>query len=264
MVAKLLGASLRLHAVVHDPSANFDLFHIADDAHVRHTLCDQAQQVLEQQAAQLSTDLGQPAAASVEWAHPFDRGVMRAIEVDWPDLVFICARDVNRLSAAEWRLIHRCEIPVWLVRDQPWPAAPKTAAFIDPAHRYNLRSRANGEVISWALAASAGPQSVTVMHAMADPADATGGAQDWKRLADQRRKELMAIISEQTDQELAVELAAVEPAALMRDFASGSGAALAVLGVFSRSRLGDLLIGSSAREVLPTLDCDVLAVPADR
>ena len=42
----------------------------------------------------------------------------------------------------------------------------------------------------------------------------------------------------------------------------GKSVDLAVIGIFARSRLHDLMVGSLARKLLPRLECDVLAIPA--
>ncbi len=267
-IAKMLGASLRLHAVVHEPSANFDLFHIADEDHVRHQFREDAQTLLDGLAARYAAQGLTGVATSTQWAHPFDRGVMAAVELDWPDVVMISARNVQRLSPAEWRLLHRCEIPVWLVRDEPWPDPARIAAFVDPAHRSAHRSQADREVINWTLALHEKLGEARLMHAIQQIPDQDEMDEDMEAyladVAEQRQMEISRLLPGNNEAGLPIELAPGEPENLMREFAQEDDAALVVMGVFSRSRLADLLIGSTAREVLPDLPCDVLAVPADR
>ncbi|MEM7705568.1 MAG: universal stress protein [Pseudomonadota bacterium] len=266
-IAKMLGASLRLHAVVYEPSANFDLFHIADEDHVRHQFREDAQALLDQLAARYAKQGLADVDTSTQWAHPFDRGVIGAVELDWPDVVMITARNAQRLSPAEWRLLHGCEIPVWLVRDEPWPNPARIAAFVDPAHRSAHRSQADREVLNWTLALHNQVGDARLMHAIQQiPGEGLDDdMHDYlAEVKAQRQEEITRLLPGDGGVKLPIELAPGEPEILMRDFAQGDDAALVVMGVFSRSRLADLLIGSTAREVLPDLPCDVLAVPADR
>ncbi|MFK7956988.1 MAG: universal stress protein [Lysobacterales bacterium] len=257
-LAKALDAELRLHAVVYEPTANFDLFHIADGDHLQHSLKHQAEELLEEIRCPMSATGTVSISTSAQWAHPFDRGVRQAIETDWPDLVMLSTRDAHRLSAAEWRILHASEIPVWLVRDRPWPTQAKIGAFVDPASPNSAHSKADVEVLRWAIALQEFAHEVKVHHAMGvDPRSDDNSEQHRTDQIEQRIRDF-------TDSPLTMTIAPVEPATLIRGFGGLADAGLAVLGVFSRLRLTELLIGSTAREVIPALNCDVLAVPADR
>lgn len=267
-VARVLGADVRLHAVVFEPSANFDLFHIVGKNHVSHQLCDDAQEMLESLKAGFETPDGPALSISSAWDHPFDRGVTKAIETDWPDLVMISAREAGRLSAAEWRLLHDSEIPVWLVRDRDWPQAATIGAFVDPAHREARRSDADAEVMNWSMALHQKLGLVSVVHALhpEDVGDDSENADDSELQAviHQRREAIQSIIPGDMEPAPDLQIRAESADSVMRDFAGQSDAGLVVMGVFSRTRLKDLLIGSTARNVLPNLPCDVLTVPAGR
>ncbi|MEM9532043.1 MAG: universal stress protein [Pseudomonadota bacterium] len=266
MLAASMGAELRLHGVTYEPAANFDLFHLLDRDHAARGYEDEAREKIEALAKELTATGVGPINVTTTWRHPFDRGVLDAVEADWPDLVLLEAREPDRLSQAEWRVLHQCEVPVWLVRSRPWPDPAEIAACVDPAHRSSARSQADREVLSWTKAVQ-DLGSVHVLHALHDlpeAKDETVHAEYLDQLKADRRAKIEKLAEPYLGAAPTLEMAAVEPDEMMRAFAQRENAGLVVMGVFSRSRLADLLIGSTARRVLPDLPCDVLTVPADR
>lgn len=273
VLAKKFDAHLTLLSVVYQSGlgtgVDFELFHQVEGNGVRAQILKQSRSDLEAMAQSLDLPAGRVSVDTL-WAHPFEDGVHEAMQSYKADLLCLAPRDERhrKLSRAEWRLVHNSKIPILVVKSESWADPAVVAASIDASALDRDETGIDQHILDWALGFSEAFGSLEIYHAMYEMPDAIGIAEDPKvyraELEKHRKKLITDLLPADLTPAPAIHLEAVDPDHGITSFCRERPVDVMVMGVFTRNRLKEFLIGSTARKLLPTLPCDVLAVPAGR
>ncbi|MEM7708846.1 MAG: universal stress protein [Pseudomonadota bacterium] len=272
-LAKNFGANLTLVSVVYESGlgtgVDFELFHQVRGDGDRIEILKAARENLEKLAQTLDLPSDRVTVDSL-WARPFEDGVREAIGSYKADLVCMAPRDdrSRKLSRAEWHLIHGSSVPILLVKGSTWADPAVIASSLDPTAVDRGETGIDHQILGWASQFADACGGLEIYHAMHQVPGAIGIAEDPEVYMAELEKSRRALIEELLPDDLSkapvIHCAAVDPDRGILNFCRERPVDLMVMGVFARSRLKDFLIGSTARKLLPTLSCDVLAVPAGR
>ena len=266
-LAGKLGASLHLHCVVRRHDYARELFHLNNSMEQdRQEYVERAQQHLKQLAAELGVA---DTTISSQWRHPFDAGVNEAIEQHKPDLVVTSLRNDDHPSTAEWRLVRSCPVPLLVARHRQWSATPYLMACVDPTHAHDKPADLDRKLVNVAAEIGAGlGVNWHVLHAVGVPPElkASDPSPDQfrKEQEDLRTREIRGMLPESVRQAVELHFPHTTPAEAIRAFADARHVDLVVLGSLARSRIKDLLIGSTLRGLLASSACDLLLVHPDK
>ncbi len=272
-LARKFDASLTLVSVVYESGlgagVDFELFHQVQGDGVRTEIMKQSRSDLEALAQTLDLPSDRVQVDTL-WAHPFEDGIHEAMRSYKADLVCMAPRDDRhrKLSRAEWRLIHDSSVPILLVKGSTWADPAVIAASIDASALDRDETGIDEVILDWAMTFGEACGQLEIYHAMHEVPGAIGIAEDPEVYKTELEKSRRALIEKLLPDSLptapVIHCDAVDPDHGILNFCRERPADLMVMGVFARNVLKDFLIGSTARKLLPTLPCDVLAVPAGR
>ena len=258
------GAQVVAHALVHDPEYDDGIFNWDEknDAQERDKRVNDVQSWLKEQASSLPASIAEVGA---RWGHPFDDAVIALIQDIRPDLVVVQPRAdaAQRLSRTEWSLLQKCPTPIWLARKEQWPEHPTILAAIDPTHAHDKPASLDRQIIR--TAAAIGPAlngDVHVFHALGEIPSGIGIAQSPQKYEEELRKlrtdAVQELLQEEATGQTTIHLPTRAPGHGLEIHCKSHSVDVLVIGLLARSRLGDLLIGSTARDIVPRSDCDLL------
>lgn len=200
--------------------------------------------------------------AKVAWDRPLYEGIVRQALHSGARFVIKDAHYHSMLSRAlftntDWHLIRSCPSPLWLVKPDHEFVDPKILVAVDPLHEHDKPASLDVRLVSEAfeIGDALGAQ-IHVAHAFnpyVDPDDPDRVEQ----LHGDALKELaekLQVPDERTH------LHAGNPVDLLPQLSADIGADLVVMGAVSRSRLENVIVGSTAEIVLERLGCDVLVL----
>lgn len=213
----------------------------------------------------------------VETGYPAHEAILREVRLTKADLLIIEARKHNLfarllLTQTDFELIRRCPVPLLIVKRAAAWRRPRVLAALDPFHANDKPSELDGEIVAAADAVAA-MMSGTVHAAhvyrpvlrLLPGMDMEPGfvgaipAQDKAYEAAIRRRFYEALGRHGIAKSRG-HLLCGEPAIKIPAIARSMRAGLVVMGAMSRSGLKRIFIGSTAEQVLDSLQCDVLIV----
>lgn len=272
------GAALRLFCCGHEPRLTARLL-LSPDAlsAARSAWLRSRRDWLEALAGPLR-DAGHAVEVESAWDAPLHAGILAEVALCRPDLVVKEAEwheSIMRrlLSHADWRLMQGCPVPVLLTRATAWGHPPQVAAAVDPGHPGDPAAVLDHAILSLAGRLAGWIDAVaSVVHAyqpmdramlapaaggmpLASPAGAQG--------ADMRVEAAAAVAELLTGHrygEDAMQL--IEGAALdvLPAWCAQRGLDVLVVGLVSRSRLAEAVIGSTAERLLDRVPSDLLVL----
>lgn len=261
-IAKLADCRLELILVDHTPYLEDGYYF--EPVRAQELRLEHGQRRLEELEA-LAEPLranGLEVSCTTAWGNPTYLELAARIEETRPSLVVKATRHhgkVSRLllSNADWQLVRHCTVPLLMVKTEPWPLRPELLVAVDPYHIHDKPASLDAKLIAAAQSLAAISEGgVHLFHSDWIPPLAGVYSLVHDRETDQ--KVLHAIAETHgvpegnchwSDEEITKSL----PAAAKQIKAS-----VVVMGAMSRSRIDELLIGSTAERVLDVLDCDVL------
>ena len=221
-----------------------------------------------EQMQELVTDLrgrGLDVTGKAVWDHPLDEAVAREVGTQNADLVIIAPpSDGTGLSHNVWRLVSTCPIPVLIVRAPVHTKYRHIIAAVDPFHAHSKP----GDLYLAILAHAHDLQTRTratlsALHCfvpfeyfesdLAKPVSHTSGA-------DARREAVEGLLRRSDLQPSATRLEIGPTHDVIKNLVDRGEADMVVMGVLTRGRVKDWLIGSTAERVLHSVPVDVLAV----
>ncbi|MDJ0654715.1 MAG: universal stress protein [Xanthomonadales bacterium] len=266
-LAGKLGASLHLHCVVRRHDYARELFHLNNSMEqARQDYVAQAQDHLKQ----LAGELGVPdTTISSQWRHPFDAGVVEAIDEYKPDLVVTALRNDDHPSTAEWRLVRSCPVPLLVARHREWSESPYLMACLDPTHAHDKPADLDRKLVDAAAEIGAGlGVNWHVLHAVGVPPELKGSDptpdQFRKEQEELRTREIRSMLPEDVRRTVELHFPHTTPVEAISAFADARHVDLVVMGSLARSRIKDLLIGSTLRGMLASGSCDLLLIHPDK
>jgi universal stress protein E len=214
------------------------------------------------------------------WDSPLYAGVLTEISLMKPDLV---VKDTSwhaplgrgLFSHADWRLLQACPVPLLLAKPRPWAAVPRVAAAIDPGHPGDPAAVLDHAVLSRArkLAGWMGA-GLRAVHAYlpVDPAALSAAAAAMPlappagSMGDDMRQAaaaaVAALLADHDDSPGEVELIEGAAVDVLPGWCLEREIDVLVVGVVSRSRLVEAVLGSTAEHLLERIPSDLLAIRA--
>lgn len=277
-IAARSGARLRLFCCDHEPRLTARLFLRPDSlSAARAVFLRRRREWLEALAAPLA-GRGLEVEIEAAWDAPVHAGILTEVSLARPGLVM---KDLGWQSApgrglfshTDWRLMQACPVPVLLTRPVAWSALPRIAAAVDPGHPGDPAEVLNHAILSLGgqLAAWTGgglsavhafqPVDTAALAATAaglppQPPAGVAGA-DMRQAASEAVAALVAGHGPASGGVQLVEGAAVD---VLPAWCAANGTDILVVGVVSRSRVVEAVIGSTAERLLDRIPCDLLAV----
>jgi len=266
LAAKAVGGELIVHAVLFDPRLDWDLFSPGKDGHAeaeQSKVEEAARADLERRCEGLAIA---PTAIDVSWGHPLDEALKPVLEEHAIDLLVFSPRNPSgdRLSRAEWHLLRRSKANVWLARSGRFPDRPVIAAGVDPSD--DESTHLDRRIVDAATALCAGLDvTYDIVHAIGGIPSAISVAQDPRQYDSERRERAHRRIDglfdgDERERVGGVELVPSDPAAALEAHCEHRQVNLLIIGLYQRSRLADLIVGSSIGDVVDRTDCDLLFV----
>ncbi len=273
-LARQFSAALRLTACVYDPYVAGERFADSPDLQAaREALVAERRQALERLAADLGDGL--PIEVEARWAYPIWQGIIDAAARFRAGLIVAGTHHHSllqrlTLSNTDWQLIRHVDRPLLLVRKDDFRGYREVLAAVDPLHSHDQPAALDDRILeAAALLAAPWQGRVHLVHcylvAGALPLIAPGavlpaGYLERSSPAEAHRQAIAALAQRHAVPPEQVHLLPGDPRELIPRTARELGAELVVTGAVSRSRLQQLLIGSTAEAVLDDLDCDVLVI----
>jgi universal stress protein E len=243
---------------LHHDSLSWDF----DQAQKRQEYCDSLKQYLDQLSVSLQSD-GYNIESSSVWAYPrYEAIIAKAKEIS-ADLIVQHTRsygklEFHHLTNDSWQLVRHCPVPVLLVKNNPWHDTPTLLAAVDPMHSHHKPLALDNRILDAALMLQERTSGdLHVLHAYAEAARPFAPAgviqSEHRKVLD----ELMASYSIEPEKLHFLDETAI--AALQQETYK-LGTDILIMGAISRSRLSEMLIGSTAEKVLDFLGTDVLII----
>jgi universal stress protein E len=271
-IARSFSAELCLAACVYDPYVAGERFSDSPELQAAREALTQARRTeLDEMAGRLQTD-GLNVSIAVNWAYPVYAGLVELAESLRADLL-VAGTFHHRLferwglANTDWQLLRHTPCPLLLVRGDGFDGYRSILAAVDPMHAQDAEAALDGRILEAAkVFARPWDSRVDVLHAYLEsehlPMVAPGVAGYYGRLSSrtEHARAVEELVSRHQLAQSRVLLEAGDASQLIAEIAQRRDADLVVMGAVSRSRLRQLLVGSTAESVLDDLDCDVLVV----
>jgi universal stress protein E len=231
-----------------------------NQAEKRQEYCDELLESVNSIADRLKAK-GYQVTAEVKWGYPSYEQVIAKASAIAADLIVKHCRaygklDINHLSNDSWQLVRHCSVPLLLVKNKPWSAKVKLLAAIDPMHNHDKpqaldhKIMAAAQILSEALAGE-----LHVVHAYAEAARPFAPA---GRIKSEHNEALTEFLAGYSIPETLLHFVDATPIMALEKEADEIDPDIIAMGAMSRSRLSEMLIGSTAEQVLDFINTDIL------
>jgi len=233
-----------------------------DEVDIRKQYVDQLEERLAKVANHLH-EKGYWVTSKIHWAYPRYEQIAKEAEEFDVDLVI---QHVNRnvdednptLSNDAWQLVRSCKRPLLLIRDKAWPSKPILLAAVDPTHSEQKRIQLDSKIMEAGLTTKAEiGGELHIGHACSAGAHPFSSPDAIVEKHQQAMDEFMA------GYDVApgfVHLSKEKPIIALRNLKQELHVDIIVMGVISKSRLAEALVGNTAQGVLDYLHADVMVL----
>jgi len=278
IVAAEAGARLRLFSCSRDPRLTARLFLSPDSLSAARADELRRRRARLEELAEPLRERGLAVDVEVAWDAPLHVGILAEVSLSRPDLVVKEAAWQESLmrrlfSHSDWRLVQSCPVPVLLTHRAVWSSPRRVAAAIDPGHPGDPASVMDHAIVTEAERLAAWiDATLDVVHAYL-PMDRAmlGAAAAGMPLAppegtpglDMRSAAAAAMQSALEGHRVpqdAVHLLEGAAIDVIPAWCQARGTDVLVVGVVSRSRLAEAVIGSTAERLLERVPSDLLTV----
>jgi universal stress protein E len=271
------GGQLRVVSCVFDSQVAYGLEQRREGALAAQSGMLERERIDLERLAQSLRDWGAAVETRVLWDAPAYQGALRAAR-EWPaDLLVVGAHERHpalrtRLTDTDWQLMRLCPCPLLLVKDPVFDGYSTILAAVDPVHPQSAASGVDDAVLDAAAAfGRAFGATIDAVHAFPDAASfnlassvevAPGEFVDAADIEIGHRRAVAELLARHGLADIQVDFVPGEAGAAIVARAVERRAKLVVLGALRRSRIEQVMLGSTAERVSADLECDVLLVPA--
>lgn len=264
LLARQCGATLNLQMVLWKPHLSLQLFHRAEELEHRQ---EEILQSATDRLDRLSQDLKGVTVGrrEVHWGHPFHEVLLRSVEQHRPDLVVVATTRDEHPSTSEWQFIRDCKVPLLLCHHRDWGQPPRILACVDPGHAHDKSDEVDRAVIEAAekLQDSLG-EDYQLMHAAGMTPNLSGDqpyTYQFREHQDSSNESAIRALLPERSADKPISFSHSSPAEAILAFVEVRKFDICVLGLINRGRLREMLIGSTPRQVIPRMNCDLLLMP---
>lgn len=233
-----------------------------DEVDIRKQYVQKLETRLEAVVNKLSNH-GYNVTSKIHWAYPRFEQIAQAAESHDVDLVIQHVNgsaDENRhvLSNDSWQLIRNCKRPLLLVRDRAWPSRPILMAAVDPMHKHHKPLQLDDKIIRFAQASQAELKGeLHVVHACSASAHPFSSPET---IVAKHREALDAFMANYDIDPGFIHLSREKPIFALVNYKKELHVDITVMGVVSKSRLAEAMVGNTAEAVLDYLKTDVIVL----
>jgi len=256
--AELYLFSVAYQKHLHTDSLSWDF----DQGQKRQEYCDSLTQKLQQLADSLHSE-GYKTQSNVSWSYPRYEAVIAKAKEIAADLIVQHTRafgklEFHHLTNDSWQLVRRCPVPVLLVKNNPWHDKPSLLAAVDPMHSHHKPLALDNRILDAALTLQESTSGdLHVLHGYAEAARpfAPAGV-----IESEHRKVLDELLATYSIEPEKLHFLDETPIAALQQETHKQQTDILIMGAISRSRLSEMLIGSTAEKALDFLGTDVLII----
>jgi len=243
---------------LHHDSLSWDF----DQAEKRQEYCDLLAKNLDRLATQLKSEGYQVSSESI-WAYPRYEAIIAKAKEIAADLIVQHTRsygklEFHHLTNDSWQMVRHCPVPLLLVKNDAWHDKPAVLAAVDPMHSHHKPLALDNRILEAALTLQERLSGeLHVVHGYAEAARpfAPAGV-----IESEHRKVLDDLLSSYAIKPEQLHFVDETPVAALQQETYKLKTDILVMGAISRSRLSEMLIGSTAEKVLDFLGTDVLII----
>ncbi len=261
LVTDKSATQLVLFSVAYQKHLDHDFLSIDfNQADKRREYCDELSQNVNSIAARLKTQ-GYQVSAEVKWGYPgYEHIIAKADEIAADLIVKHCRAygkiELNHLSNDSWQLVRHCSVPLLLVKNKQWSVQVKVLAAIDPMHNHDKPRALDHKIMAAAQTLSeAVAGELHVVHAYAEAARPFAPA---GLIKSEHSESLTEFLAGYAIPEARLHFVDATPIMALEKEADELSPDIIAMGAMSRSRLSEMLIGSTAEQVLDFINTDVL------
>ena len=205
---------------------------------------------------------GLEVSCTTAWGNPPNGEVIARISEANPSLVIKATRHHSKvsrllLSNTDWELIRNCAAPLLMVKSGSWAATPVILTSVDPYHVHDKPAALDSSLIAAAqYLARLSKGEVHLFHSDWVPPLAGAYALVHDEALD--KKILTDMASDNGIDTTHCHWSSDEIVKALPAVVEKNNVDVVVMGSMSRSKIDQLLIGSTAERVLDNLECDVL------
>lgn len=243
---------------LHDSYSSF----AKDEVDIRKQFVAKLEERLAKVAKKLS-DKGYQVSTKIHWAYPRYEQIAKEAEAYDVDLVI---QHVNSnvddehpvLSNDTWQLVRNCKRPLLLVRDKAWPSKPVLMAAVDPTHKNPQASKLDSLIMDAGLAAKAELKGeLHVAHACSAGAHLFSSPES---IVKKHQDALDKFMHNYNIPSGMIHLSQEKPIMALLNLKKELHVDIIIMGVISKSRLKETMVGNTAQGVLDYLHADVLVL----
>ncbi|MBL4580907.1 MAG: universal stress protein [Gammaproteobacteria bacterium] len=269
-----LAKAVRL--VTDKSSTELHLFSVAYQKHLHHDslswdfnqsqkrqeYCDQLAKNLDQLATKLKSE-GYQVSSESTWAYPrYEAIINKANEIS-ADLIVQHTRsygklEFHHLTNDSWQMVRHCSIPLLLVKNDPWNDQPALLAAVDPMHSHHKPLALDNRILEAALTLQ--ERLTGKLHVVHGYAEAARPFAPAGVIEKEHREVLDELLSSYAIQPEQLHFLDETPVSALQQEAHKLKTDILIMGAISRSRLSEMLIGSTAEKVLDFFRTDVLII----
>lgn len=247
---------------LHHDSLSWDF----DQAEKRQEYCNLLAKNLDRLASQLKSEGYQVSSESI-WAYPRYEAIIAKANVIGADLIVQHTRsygklELHHLTNDSWQMVRHCPLPLLLVKNDPWADKPAILAAVDPMHSHHKPLALDNRILEAALTLQERLSGeLHVVHGYAEAARPFAPAGVLEKEHRQVLDELLSAYAIEPEQ---LHFLDETPVAALQQETYKLKTDILVMGAISRSRLSEMLIGSTAEKVLDFLGTDVLIIKPEK
>lgn len=243
---------------LHDSYSSF----AKDEVDIRKEYVHKLEERLAAVADKLSSN-GYQVESKIHWAYPRYEQIAQEAEDYDVDLVVQHVNgssqdDRHILSQDSWQLVRNCKRPLLLIRDRAWPSHPVLMAAVDPMHSHHKPLQLDDKIMQASLNAKAELSGeLHVVHACSASAHAFSSPE---KIVEKHKQALDTFMNGYELEDGYIHLTEEKPIDAIVKYNNELHADIIVMGVVSKSRLAETLVGNTAEKVVDYMKADVLVI----